>query len=392
MTRYVIIGGGIAGTTAAEEIRKRDTEGEITIIDAEGHPCYSRVLLSHYAKGKIERERLFLKKPSWYKEKNIELMSGVTVTKIDPINTFVLTSEDRELPYDKLLITTGGELRLLPEDKRGVSYLRTLDDADHLLQLISEIKERPEDERRGIVMGAGFIGVEYINIFAEHDIPTTALIRSGGFWSKNIAKHSQKVIIDHVKNQGVEVLVNTSYQTMLGETDFAGLRLKDGQEIAAQILGVGIGLQYSHEIFTQAGLETAEGVIANEYLETNLENIYVAGDVAEFSDVIVGRRVRIGTWMNALMQARAVAKTMTGERTEYQLVPSYAIDILGLDIVFVGDTDREKTDEIVQRVSEGNKSVELFIRDQHLVGAVLIGDVAERQKITDAIKAKKMLE
>ncbi|MCH8049335.1 FAD-dependent oxidoreductase [Patescibacteria group bacterium] len=148
MTRFLIIGGGIAGTTAAEEIRKQDPKSEITIIEQEQHPCYSRVLLPHYITGKVIRDRVFIKKPDWYKEQKIELQAGVRAVEIDVENMHVRTSQERELPYDKLLITSGGELNLIPDDKRGLSYLRTIDDADHLLQLLGELEALPKKERQ----------------------------------------------------------------------------------------------------------------------------------------------------------------------------------------------------------------------------------------------------
>lgn len=137
MTRYVIIGAGIAGTSAAEEIRKRDHEGDIILIGEEEHALYSRVLLPHYIKGKISREKCFLKREAWYDEQKIEYLRGERVESLDTVHRHVvLKIAGRELPYDKLLITTGGEPRFINGDVRGVSYLQTIDDADHLLSLI----------------------------------------------------------------------------------------------------------------------------------------------------------------------------------------------------------------------------------------------------------------
>ena len=134
----VIIGGGIAGTTAAGELRLLDKKANITIIDSEEHPVYSRVLLLPYVLKDVHREKLFLKKMSWYDAQSIELMSTTSVIGIDSVNKHVATSDGRELPYDKLLITTGLDVRLLAQDKRGVCYFKTLADADNLLTLIHE--------------------------------------------------------------------------------------------------------------------------------------------------------------------------------------------------------------------------------------------------------------
>lgn len=392
MTRYLIVGGGIAGTTAAEEIRKHDSEGEITILEAEQHRLYSRVLLPHYLKEKTPRDRVFLKKPEWYGEKNIELMLGVRADHIDTKNKFVRTSEGRELPYDKLLITTGGELNLAPEDRRGVVYLRSIDDADLIVERMSELKTLPEDERRGVVFGGGFIALEFINLFAKYGVKTTVVKRSGGFWSRILSEASQRVLADHARAHGVEIISNESSGELVGESELEGLKLSDGSIVDAQIMGVGIGIHTDTAILKDAGIEIDSGVRANEYLETNVEDVYSAGDVAEFYDVTVGRHLRLGNWMNALMQGRAVGKTMTGERTKFELVSSYATNLLEKEIVFIGDTSREDADEVIQRVADEQNATELFIRGGAVVGAVLIGDVKERQMITNAIKAKKMVE
>lgn len=387
MTKYLIIGGGVAGTTAAEEIRRRDPEGEVTIIGEEFHSLYSRVLLPHYLKDKKPREGVFLKKDTWYHDKNIEFMSGVRVEKIDTKNQFVCTSEGRELPYDKLLVTTGGELRLISDDVKGVAYLRTLDDADYVLELIAQVKRLPEEERRAAVIGGGFIAFEFINAFKYHGINTSVFLRGGGFWSKMLSPATQQVLSTHAVNQGVELFLNESEIEIVGDTQMEGVRTSSGEVIPARMAGVGVGIETDRSVLADSGIEVEKGITANEFLETNIENVYTAGDVAEFFDVTVGRRLQYGNWLNAQMQGRAVAKTMTGERTRFELVSSYTTNLLGKEMAFVGDTSREHADNIVQLVAEDDHAVELFERSNRTVGAIMIGEVIKRQEITNAIKA-----
>jgi len=386
--RYVIIGGGIAGTTAAEELRKLDTQAHITIIEQEFHPLYSRVLLPHYIKGKVPRERVFLKKPEWYGEKNIELMSGVIAQAIDTTNRFVTTSDGREIPYDALLITTGGELRTIDETHRGVCYLRGVDDADQILQTIKEVKAVTKNPR-ALVYGGGFIALEFINIFKHFDLPTTVLKRGDGFWSRTLGAHSKHVLAQHALAGGVALEIGVGPVEVLGEGDVKGLAADDGRVFDGQIVGVGIGLDRAMTFIHEAGIEVNEGILANEYLETNAQDVYTAGDIAQYDDVTVGRSMIAGNWMNALMQARAVARTMTGERTRFELVSSYATNLLGKEVVFVGDTDRQAADEVVEHVVDEESSCELFERDGRTVGAILIGETRQRQAVTNAIKKKE---
>ena len=385
MLNILIIGGGIAGTAAAEEVRKRDPQVNITIIEDEQHPCYSRVLLPHYVKAKVGRDKVFIRTPAWYVENNIELMSGVRVLEIDIENRFVRTSEDRELPFDKLLITTGGEIGLLHDDLRGVSYLRTVDDADHLKSLISEVRTLKPQARCGAIYGGGFMACEYANIFKHFEIPFSIIMRGQGFWSRILSEHSQGVLANQVKQHGAKIYFNEPMPVLLGEDELAAVKLKNGVELPARILGVGIGLEIDHKIFAEAKIPSEGGVLTNEYLETTISGVYAAGDVAEFTDTVVNRRVRYANWMNAQMQGRAVGATMAGERRAFRLVSSYATNLLGMHIVFLGDINRDQTDEIRVGLATEDASQELFFRDGKLVGAVLIGDVSQRAVLTQHI-------
>src|SRR3989338_531985 len=237
---YLIIGGGIAGTTAAEELRKRDAQADITLVSEEHHPLYSRVLLPHYLKGKIPRERVFLKREHWYGEQRIEWLPGVIAQYLDPRNKFVGLSNGREYPYDKLLIATGAEVRSLEGDARGVSYFRTLDDADHFLQLVMQHQEIP----RGAVYGSGFIACEYINLFHHFRIPTTLVYRGNSFWNRVLEPVCGELITRHIVEHGVDLHPNEELNAIIGEKELEGF-ITNKQEYLAHILGIGIGLEPS---------------------------------------------------------------------------------------------------------------------------------------------------
>lgn len=383
--RYVIVGGGIAGVSAAEEIRRHDAQGEITLIDAESFPLYSRVLLPHFIKGKIDRSKVFLKKEEWYAQNNIDWQPGITVSQVDAKNKFVRTSEERELPFDKLLIVTGGEVRLLDTDLRGVSYFRTLADADLMLDLLRGVKRRPEVERRGVVFGGGFIAFEYINLFAHFLIPTTVVMRSGGFFSRVLSPATQNILQSHVVAHGVDLRINESIKSLTGEIEITGVNLESGEHLPCAMLGVGIGIAPDLSWLRDSGLELGHGLKANEFLETNLPDVYTAGDCAEFFDPIVQRRYQVGNWMSAVMQGRAAGRAMIGKRESFQLVSSYATNVLGKEIVMIGDVSREHA-QVVQLHLDDQNAIEIFNRQGQTVGAALIGETKARQAITNAIK------
>ncbi|MBI5794438.1 FAD-dependent oxidoreductase [Candidatus Uhrbacteria bacterium] len=385
---YVIIGGGVAGTTAAEELRKRDKSADITLVSEEHHPLYSRVLLPHYVKGKVPRERVFLKKEFWYGEQNIEWLRGITCKHLDPRNKFVGLSDGRELPYDKLLIATGGEVRAVDEDLRGVSYLRTLDDADHLVQLLSA---QGAGSRAGI-FGGGFIACEYLNIFSHFRIPTILFHRGAHFWTRSLVPEAGALIENHLTQHGVELHVNAQVTNLVGEKELTAVTTTTGEH-AVNFLGVGIGIEPNFSWMREAGVETGVGVKANAFLETNVPDISVAGDIAEFFDPIVERQIQIGNWMNAMSQGRCVAKTMSGEKTEFRLVSSYATNVLGLEIIFVGDTQKSAADEVqVVGSAQAGGVTQVFGRQGRVVGGIMIGRNHDRVAITKAIQERKTLQ
>lgn len=382
--RYVIIGGGIAGVTAAEELRKLDASCQITIISEEHYPLYSRVLLPHYLKGKIPRERVFLKKEQWYSQQNIEWMTGVRVVGLDAQSKFVGLSNGRELPYDRVLIATAGELRTLGSDLRGVSYLRTLDDADHLNQLLSERK----NSDRAAIYGGGFIACEYLNIFAYANLPTCIAFRGPYFWSTILEPDAGQLINNHLITKGVELQSNAAFSDMIGEKELEGFLTSAGKQ-ACSILGVGIGIEPDTSWLQQAGIELGSGVRCDEYLQTNKPDVFVAGDVACFFDVNVGRHVTVGNWMNAQMQGRVVAKNMFGTKTVFSLVSSYATNALGFEIIFVGDVSKQDADEIRLIHSASTSGItQLFSRKNRLIGAVLLNRNTDRPIVTKMIQEK----
>lgn len=390
--RYVIIGGNIAGTTLAESLRKSQPDASITIIERETNPCYSRVLLPHYVKNKIPREKLFMKQMAWYEEHNVEYMNGVEALSIDAQNRFVATSEGREIPYDTLVITTGGDVNTLPFSQREITYFRGVEDADQIKTLISELKLRPEEERHMLIYGGGFITMEFANMCEHYGLKGTIVMRSPGFWSKALTEEASNLLANHSKSKGVEVHFGTEIRLVLGGDHVEGVLLENGEEIPAKMIGAGIGIHTERPLLEGVGLEVASGIKVNNFFETGVENIYAIGDIAEFEDIIVKRQLSYGNWMNAQMQARVLAKTLSGEKTPFELVSSYATNLLGKEIVFIGDVSIEHSDEIRVISSDSDHYVAVYDRGEQTVGAVLIGEVTKRAMITKSIKEQTRYE
>lgn len=376
--KYLIVGGGVAGTTCAEELRKLDTDAEITIVSEENHPLYSRVLLPHYAMGKVPREKCFLKTYEWYAEQKIELLEGQRAVKLDTENKFVELDNARELPYDKLVIAAGTEPRLEIGEPRGVGYFWTIDDADHLVKLLGE-----PGHKSAVIHGGGFIACEFLNLFAQHELKTTVVLRGEYFWNRFLEKKTALYFMSHLKKQGVEFVANVKEFEVMGKENVKAIRA-DGVETRCSVLGVAIGNELDHVWLQDAGIAIGAGIKTNEYLETNVADVYAVGDVAESYDPVVDRQYLAGNWGRALMMGRTLAKTLTGKRIAFRHVSSYAINVLGLDVTFIGDTDKEAADML--KIEQKELGLAQFMyRKRKLVGAAIFGKGFDRNKLTQEI-------
>ena len=207
-------------------------------------------------------------------------------------------------------------------------------------------------------------------------------------FTRSLEEAAGELIATHVAESGVEVQAQTTIERLDGEKELEAVVTNRGEH-ATTLLGVGIGIEPDFSWLQDAGVETNLGIITNEYLETNVPNVYAAGDIAEFFDPIVSRQLQIGNWMNAMSQGRTVAKSMTGERTEFRLVSSYATNILGLEIIFIGDVEKAAAHQIhtIGSIESGGVT-QVFERDGRVVGGALIGRNTDRAPITRVIQER----
>ncbi len=371
MTNYLIIGGGVAGTTAAGELRKLDDNAQITILSNEKHPLYSRVMLRNYVSGAVPRERVFLKNQKWYADTKINLVFD-TVTDLDTEAKVVTGKDRKEYSYDKLLIAGGGTLNRLPySDEKNAYHFQTIEDADKLFELG---KEAHEDTRHAHIIGGSFIAMDFVEVFARNDFKTTVHLRGDRLFSNALDPESSKLIEDTLKLHDVTIKKNheVSYKSDIGHNE---------------LLGIGVGLGCRFDWANNSGVTIKNGVIANEFLETEVPDVWTAGDCAEFLDTTVGRVRRIGNWTNAQMQGRHVAHNMAGAREPFKLLSAYGMPVLKLPIVMLGDISLGHAEDIITRADKESRT-QLFIRHERIVGATLINRNHERGIITKMINQK----
>jgi NAD(P)H-nitrite reductase large subunit len=390
--KYLIIGGGVAGTTAAETIRQNDPVGSIAIVSDEPYFFYSRIMLSkpNFFLGKIPFEQIWLKNENWYRENKIEFLGGKKATQLNTAQKIITLNTGEQIQYEKLLLAIGGYARQWPiagADKEGIYYLRNLDQAKKLIASVKTAKQ-------AIAVGSGFISFEMCEMMRLAGLEVTLVMREPYYWYPLLDEDSGKIIEQALEKGGVKILPNSEVAQILGDKKLEGVILKDGTKIDCQLAVVGIGLQCELEWLKQAGLQTNRGILANEYLETNIPDIFTAGDIAEFQDLVLGEKVQLGNWVNAQMQGRIAALNMLGKKQPFKMVSFYTTQGFGINIAFSGDVRVDETRKVIKRGSpEINSYVRLIIdQNNEIIGATFINRTQEIAAVNKLIETDFKVE
>lgn len=383
--KYLVIGGGIAGTTAAETIRAKDSRGSIAIVSDEPHRLYSRILLSkpNFFLERIPFEQIWLKREEWYRENKIELLAGRKAIRLEPQKRIVELDDGQKLTYEKLLLAIGGCARqwgITGSEKEGVFYLRTLDDAKNIIAAVKKAG-------RAVCIGGGFVSFEMCEMLKLASLDVTLILRESHYWEPLLDETSGKLIEEAMQKGGVKILRNAEVKEVLGKEKVEGAILKDGTRLSCDMIIVGIGVFCPFDWLKPSGLDVNRGIIANEYLETNLQDVWTAGDAAEFMDLTLGERVQLGNWVNAQMQGKIAGLNMAGGHEPFRMVSFYTAQGFGITIAFAGDVRVMPDRLIINRGSrEPGSYGRIITKGGEIIGATLINRTKELGVISKLIE------
>ncbi|MFY9463010.1 MAG: NAD(P)/FAD-dependent oxidoreductase [Candidatus Sungiibacteriota bacterium] len=382
---YFIIGGGIAGVTAAETIRSRDADGSIAILSDEVHPLYSRVLLPAYLKGRIARDRIFLRIVDDYAAKKIDFYPDTEVVAVDVSGHIVKTADNRIFHFGKLLIASGGKVKRWEHDEAASPHsyrLQTIDDADRLVRDMSGI-------RVPLVIGASFIALELIEIFLHHKIIPQVMSEASGFFGAFADTEGSGILEQNFKRLGVSCVFDQKIVGCHKSGEEYAITMVGGDTLRTDAFAVGIGIERSRDFLSGSGITLGRrGVKVNEYLESDMIGIYSAGDIAEYYDVVSDEYRTAGNWTNAILQGTRAGLNMTGERLAFTHIPSYGITNCGMQIVMIGECGGEGMSAITRSGGSGVEYERLFTRRGIIVGAFLINRFQDRTLVTDLISRR----
>jgi 3-phenylpropionate/trans-cinnamate dioxygenase ferredoxin reductase subunit len=344
---FVIVGAGLAGAKAAETLRAEGFAGRVVLVGEETDRPYERPPLSKgYLIGKQARDQAFVHEATWYADHDVELVLGVRATALDPARHTVTLDGVEPLHYDKLLLATGCRVRTLGvpgAELTAVRYLRTFTEADSLLDHLPR-------SRRVVIVGAGWIGLETAAAARSYGAEVTVVARDPLPLRRVLGDELAGMYADLHRANGVEFRVGVE---VTGFADSGGqltaVRLADGTDLSADLAIVGIGVRPSAELAENAGLAVDDGSVVDAGLRTSDPDIYACGDVASADNPLLGRRIRVEHWANALDGGPAAAKAMLGRPVVFDNLPYFYSDQYDVGMEYSGWVEPGGYDRVVFR-------------------------------------------
>jgi NAD(P)H-nitrite reductase large subunit len=386
-TSYVIIGDGIAGSSAAETIREGDPDADVTVITDEGEALYNRILIKEFAKGKLPEAPMSIHQPDWYDDRDIDLRLNTLVTDIDTDAHSLHTHAGDSVDYDKLLIATGGTPTQLPvenSDAEGIHHFWTFEDARSIAEDVNEAE-------KGVVVGAGLLGIDFAAICGAQEVEANYLMRGECWWRYALSPEGARIIHEALEEKNVTPVFDSGVDSF--EIDDAGhvtaAVAPDGETYDCDFVGIAIGLDFNLEVLQGTDIELDEGVVVDEHMQTSVEDVYAAGDLTRFYDVILGEHAQNGSWGSAKEQGTVAGKNMLADapEAEFRWVSSYSIT--HFDFPFLSFGHPTIGDDSVEASFGDDEWRRLALKDGKIVGGVLIGNLAPQSKYKKLIREER---
>ena len=362
--QYVIIGGGIAGVSAAETIFAQEPESDIVLICGEASLPYFRMNLTRYLAGELDASSLPLHPEDWYPSKHITLMLETYVESIDSDEHLVKLQDGRSIQYDKLILCTGASPFVPPipgVEFPGVQTLRTIEDADKIL-------EASANKADVICIGGGLLGLEVAGAIAHSGGKVTVLEAMPWLLPRQLDESASKNLQTRIEALGVKVIVGIKTQAILGDQQVTAVLLEDGRELHADLVVISAGVRPNIALACQVGAAVNRGVLVDNEMRTSVEDILAAGDNCEYEGQVYG------LWVPAKAQGRIAGLTAVGLDDAFDATPPSArLKVMGIDLFSIGKISPSEDDFVIAGEKEGNYYSFLF-GNGVMLGAILIGN------------------
>ncbi|MDQ6959888.1 MAG: FAD-dependent oxidoreductase [Mariprofundaceae bacterium] len=341
---YLIIGGGMTGAAAVRGIRKVDAGSRIGVITREPHPPYKRPFLSKALWKGTAYDKVWMKMDT----QHVDLHLATSIIRIDRNNRQVLDDQGAVYGYDRLLLATGGTARRLPWDVDGLIYFRELND-------YLALKSQAEHGQHFAVIGGGFIGSEIAAALSMNGNRVTMIFPESGIGARIFPAGLSRFLNEDYRSRGVTVLAGEAVASIVRHGDVYEIQARSGGVLHVDGVIAGVGIQCHTGLAKTAGLATDNGILVDEFLRTDDPDIFAAGDVANFFNPALGRRIRVEHEDNAQVMGETAGRNMAGEATPYHHLPFFYSDMfdLGYEAVGLLDADMETVEDWKEKYRQG---------------------------------------
>jgi NADPH-dependent 2,4-dienoyl-CoA reductase/sulfur reductase-like enzyme/ferredoxin len=385
--RVVIIGNGAAGTTAADHVRRRNPECEITVITAESYNFYNRMAIERLIYGRSAMQGLYLLQESWWEDHKVNCLLNTRVRSIDREKQEVVLGTNERLPYDRLILAMGSSSTVPAIEGFGVPGSFVLRSADDAIQIRAYAQQY--DCKRAVVAGGGLLGLEAAHAIERLGLRVTVLERGPALLRRQLDARGSAFLQEYLEGLGLEIVLNAETAALAGSGRVAGVHLKDGRDLPCDIFLAAAGITPNIDLARAAGLECNRGVIVDDEMRTSDPHILAAGDVAEYNGEV------FGLWPTACDQAEVAAANAVGGDKKFTLTtPVTMLKVVGVDLLSLGRYSRESREDVaiaqIEETPAGNHNYRrLLISNGKIVGGILLGFPRDAQNITAAVRGNR---
>jgi 3-phenylpropionate/trans-cinnamate dioxygenase ferredoxin reductase subunit len=361
--RVVIAGAGHAAGQVVASLRQHKFDGQIVLVGDEPYLPYQRPPLSKkFLSGDLQAERLYVKPESFYDDPAISLQLDTPIAAIDREAKCLRIEDGDDVGYDKLVIATGSRVRRLPiegAELKGVHYLRNIADVDG-------IRDGMDAGKKLVIVGAGYIGLEVAAVAQQAGLHVTVIEMADRVMSRVVSPETSDFYqIEHT-SQGVRFRLSTGVSSLNGKKRVKSVSTSEGEDIPADLVIIGVGIQPNTELATNAGLDVDNGIVVDDHCRTGDPNIFAVGDCTSHPNAIYDRRLRLESVHNAVEQAKTAAANICGQDVAYAQVPWFWSDQYDLKLQIAGLS--EGYDDVVIRGNPAERSFScLYLRDGRLI-------------------------
>lgn len=380
--KYLIIGNGIAGLSAAKEIRSNDNNSSIVMVSNEASLTYYRVKLTEYISKDFKDEELLVSKEAWYEDNKIEVLLRKIVEKIDTEGQIVRLDDGLEINYEKLLIATGSRPFVPPINgkyKEGVFALRTLRD-------LHQFKDYIKSSNSISVIGGGLLGLEAAWSLKQLGKEVNIIEFAPYLLPRQLDKEIGDKLEGKLNNLGFNVFTASFAEEILGEDRADGIRLNDDRTIETEAILVSSGIRPNLDLVRDTDIQFDKGIIVDDHMRTNIKNIYAAGDVVEINTMV------LGLWTAGNEQGKVAGGNMAEGDLSYKQPRIFTNLQIG-DIKLFSAGDINLFDEIHEyKDDENGIHHKLFGKDGKVTGVILFGDLKNMNNLRNAVTNQMLME